>query len=179
MMPGSIDFSMPAAVAASAAMALCFPFVLLVSARVRSLTGRHSHRFLVSALLTLGLQGALLCIPRFSPHDRLELMASICLMAGALLFYLEVWALMNRGYTLAILRTLLEAGKPLSAEDIFRMYRAGEGLGWIMQHRIGGLCAAGLIRRESEQLTLNAGRGVMIARLYGICISVLGLARTG
>ncbi len=86
---------------------------------------------------------------------------------------------MTRGYTLGILLTLLNEDRPLGADEIFTAYRGGEGLGWIMRHRLGGLGAAGLLRKDGNQLILTPGRGMLVVRLYRVCIATLGLRKTG
>lgn len=176
---GSLDFSMPPAVAVALVNALLFPAWLAGTARLRAMADRHARRFLVSAVfmvLTSALSMWALAPAGLTPMDAV---VGLCVTLGALLFYLEVWALMTRGYTLGILLTLLKTGRPLTAQEIFDGYRDGDGLGWIMSHRLGGLCASGFIARSGDRLTLAAGRGVFIARLHRLCVIVLGLKRTG
>lgn len=179
MSAGSIDLAMPPAIAIALANALLFPAWLAGTARLRALQERHALRFLVSAIvmaLAWLVSMAALAPAGLTPMDAV---VGLCVVLGALLFYLEVWALMTRGYTLGILLTLLKTGRPLSAQEIFDGYRDGDGLGWIMSHRLGGLCASGFIARSGDRLTLAPGRGVFIARLHRLCVAVLGLRRTG
>lgn len=176
---GSIDFSMPPAVAVALVNALLFPAWLAGMARLRVMKDRHALCFLASAVF-MTLTSAL-SMWALAPVDQtlVDAAVGLCVILGALLFYLEVWALMTRGYTLGILLTLLKTGRPLTAQEIFDGYRDGDGLGWIMSHRLGGLCASGFIARSGDQLTLAPGRGVFIARLHRLCVTVLGLKRTG
>ncbi|MBI2770759.1 MAG: hypothetical protein HYX47_14125 [Burkholderiales bacterium] len=177
MSVAGIDFAMPAPVALAIANALLFPLWLAATSRLPSLAEKHATRFVVSAVATVVLWAvATAAAPAAGMAGWL---AGLCVTLGALLFYLEVWALMTRGYTLGILLTLLKSGKPLTAQELFDGYRDGEGLGWIMRHRLGGLCATGFIQRDGDRLTLAPGKGVFIARLQRLCAAVLGLKRTG
>lgn len=174
-----IDFSMPVPIALAFASAGLFPIWLAVSARFAFLARRHALRFLVSASITLATWAIITAVIGSAFTSFGDLVAGLCLILGALLFYLEVWGLLTRGYTLGILLTLVKAAHPMTAQEIFDGYRDGEGLSWIMRHRIGGLCATGLIERFGDRLTLTSGRGVWIARLQKLGVTVLGLKRTG
>jgi hypothetical protein len=98
-------------------------------------------------------------------------------LGTGLLFYLNIWGLMSRGYTLGILLTLQRAGRSLSAAEIRRLYRGSESLDWILRHRLGAMLSAGVVERDAELLVLTPVRGVLVARLYLLCAACLGLAR--
>ena len=100
-------------------------------------------------------------------------------MAAATLVYLEIWALLSRGYTLSLLLALLRADGPMSPERLAAVYRGGEGLGWVFRHRLSGLVKAGLVERKDGTLVLKAPAGVTVAVAYKVCIGFLGLKRTG
>jgi hypothetical protein len=57
-------------------------------------------------------------------------------------------------------------------------YRQGEGVGWIMRHRLGGLMSARLVRRQGDRIVLTPA-GAIIGILYRAAIAVLGLKVTG
>lgn len=174
---GDIEFAMPAAVAIAVGNALLFPLWLAATGRMPRLAERHAARFLFTAIATLVLW--LAATMAWAAAGAAGWLAGLCVTLGALLFYLEAWGLMTRGYTLALLLTLWKAGRPMTSQELFDGYRDGEGLGWIMRHRLGGLCATGLIKRDGAQLTLGAGAGLFIARLQRLSAAVLGLKRTG
>src|SRR5260370_12756845 len=67
-----------------------------------------------------------------------ELATSFMILASALIVYLEIWALLSRGYTLGLLLTLFRGEHPMSDAQLAASYRQGEGVGWIMRHRLGG-----------------------------------------
>jgi hypothetical protein len=51
-------------------------------------------------------------------------------------------------------------------------------MGWIMRHRLGGLLAAGLVRRQGDRVVLT-GVGALIGILYRAAVATLGLKVTG
>lgn len=154
------------------------PAYLLILTRVPGLKGRNALQFSLSNLVAFGLWiGSLMVFDGAATAMDIAVGGMILVCGG--LAYLEAWALLSRGYTLGLLLTLLHAEKPLSDKELSRRYRGGDGLAWIMHHRVGGLVGAGLVRREGERLTLAPMRGVLIASMYKLCIAVLGLRRTG
>jgi hypothetical protein len=175
-----LDFTMPGAVLAALAIGVLQPVYLLAATRLPGLANRYSRQFLVSWLIAVALwAAALLAIPTLRPSDIgggvIGLMILICGMLG----YLEVWGLLTRGYTLGILRTLLEADQPLREDEVARRYRGGDGLDWLMRHRIDGLIAARLVVRQGPRLALTGFWGLAVARLYRAAVVILGLRRTG
>ncbi len=100
------------------------------------------------------------------------------ILAGALLVYLEAWALLSRGYTLGLLLTLFRGAGPMTDAALAASYRQGQGLGWIMRHRLGGLISTRLVRRQGDLIVLTLP-GAIIALLYRAAIAVLGLKVTG
>jgi len=176
-----MDFSVPARLIYPAAISLTFPITLLLVTRVDSLRSRNAAQFLAGALLQLLLWvlGSLVLPDGYRPDSLWDWACAGMFVSCALLFYLEVWALLSRGYTLSMLLTLLRAERPLSSEELARKYRGGAGLDWVMQHRVGGLEAAGLVRSERDCLALTRPFGALVAVAYQVAIAVFGLRRTG
>ncbi|HKF10916.1 MAG TPA: hypothetical protein VKB89_19675 [Xanthobacteraceae bacterium] len=100
------------------------------------------------------------------------------ILASALIIYLEIWALLSRGYTLGLLLTLFRGKAPMSDAQLAASYRQGEGVGWIMRHRLGGLLSARLVRRQGDCVVLT-GAGALIGILYRAAVATLGLKVTG
>lgn len=176
-----MDFRFPAQIAYAAAVSITFPLLLLLVTRLASLRSRNAVQFLVAALLQVlvWILGSFSLPDSYRPVRPMDWMLAGMVVSCALLFYLEVWALMSRGYTLSMLLTLLRAGRPLSAEEIARQYRGGTGLDWIMRHRVGGLEATGLVRTEGGYLALIRPLGTLTAIAYRVAIAVFGFRRTG
>jgi hypothetical protein len=175
----SLDFTIPAAVAAAFAVSFTLPVALLLIARVPLLSGRNALQFLVSAVVTVvAWIIVLLSVPDARSTTVAEIIVGAMLLGAAFLVYLEIWGLLSRGYTLGLLITIRTAGRPLPAAELARRYRGGEGLEWIMRHRLAGLEAAGLVEREGPRLVLTR-LGRAVAWSYRTAVTLLGLKATG
>lgn len=176
-----MDFSFPTLIVYPAVVSWTFPFTLLLISRVRALRSRNAAQFLAAALLQclVWILGSLALPDGYRPLQISDWVLAAAVVAGPLLLYLEIWALLSRGYTLSMLLTLLRANRPMSSDEIARQYRDGAGLDWIMRHRVGGLEAAGLVRSDGSHLALTRPLGIMTAVAYRIAIVVFGLRRTG
>jgi hypothetical protein len=175
-----VDFSVPFPALLALVLGCGMPCYLYVAARVPSLAGRNAPQFLVAFLFMLLFWAGLdLLESRIAATDILEPVVALCILGSASLFYLEIWALLSRGYTLGLLLTLYRAKKPLSEEELAACYRSGEGISWIMKHRLSGLTAAGLVTIRDGRIVLTPILGVMVAWLYQIAMTTLGLRKTG
>lgn len=176
----SLDFTMPGALAASLLVSLGFPFVLLFVVRLPRLAGRNALQFLFSTIVAIAVWAiALLLVPAARPNGPAEIVLGAMALGAAILVYLEIWALLSRGYTLGLVITIHQAGRGLSAEELAQGYRRGHGLEWIMRHRLAGLEAAGLVCREADRLVLTPQRGRAVAWGCWAAIWLLGLKATG
>jgi hypothetical protein len=175
---GHLDFAAGPAVLASLLAAGLFPVILAVLSRLPGLRDRNALQFLASSVAAIGLWGIALHAHGGQAATAAELVTSFMILAGALLVYLEAWALLSRGYTLGLLLTLFRGKLPMTDAELSANYRQGQGLGWIMHHRLGGLLSARLVRREGDLVALTFF-GLVIARLYRAAIAFLGLKVTG
>jgi hypothetical protein len=179
-MPDHLDFTLPFGYLTALSVGLLQPLYLYGATRIPALQGRNALQFLVSAAVALVLWGGAVIL--FS-QDRLasayDFLPGFFVISCCILVYLEIWGLMSRGYTLGLLLTLFEADQPLTATEILQRYRGGEGLDWIMRHRLAGMISSGVIVREGDFLKLTPLRGMVVARLYQFAILIVGLRRTG
>jgi hypothetical protein len=176
----SLEFTMPGALTAAFAASVGLPLCLLVIARLPPLAGRNAIQFLISVLIAIAAwAGALVLVPAARPAGAAEIAMGAMVIGSAVLVYLEIWSLLSRGYTLALIVAIHQSGGPLTADELARRYRGGEGLEWIMRHRLAGLEAAGLVKRTGDQLVLTQRLGRTAAWSYRIAIAVLGLWATG
>jgi hypothetical protein len=176
----SLEFTMSGTVIAAFVVSMGLPLCLLILARLPSLAGRNAIQFLISVLITIAAwASALLFVPAARPASAGEIAIGAMVIGSAILIYLEVWALLSRGYTLGLMITIHQSGQPLPAAELARRYRRGEGLEWIMRHRLAGLEAAGLVRRNGENLVLTPRLGCAVAWSYRVAIGLLGLKATG
>jgi hypothetical protein len=177
---GQIDFGMPASLAAALTLAASQPVLLLVAARLPGMSERNTLQFVLSAAGMIVLWGiAVTLVPAIRPSSPAEVIVCLMIFGGATLAYLQIWALLTTGYTIAILLALLKSDRPLTEDDISSAYRSGAGLQWVMRRRVGGLIKAGLVKRNKDCLTLSPSTGLAIAYLYRVSVAVLGLKRTG
>lgn len=175
-----MSFTLSPAIGVALLTGFLQPVILLFASRVPALKGKAALQFLIGALVSYGLWlSAIALFAKLRPQDLIEFVVGSMAVTGAALAYLEVWGLMSRGYTLAIMLTLLRAGKPLCASEVARAYRGGDGLDWIVRHRITGLETSWMVHRIDQRLVLTPFPGVLIAYLHRFSISILGLRKTG
>jgi hypothetical protein len=175
----SLDFTMPGAVTAAFAVSIGLPVCLLLVARLPTLAGRNALQFLISVTIAIAAWvGVLLLFPAARPTSAIEIIIGAMAIGSATLIYLEMWALLSRGYTLALMVTMHQFGGLLTAAELARHYRGGEGLEWIMRHRLFGLEAAGMVQRTGDKLVLTP-LGLLAAWSYRAAIALLGLRTTG
>jgi hypothetical protein len=177
-MLGHLDFTAGAAVVTALVAAALFPAVLAVLARVPRLRDRNALQFLASSAIVIAAWVIALQPPAMPASSAADIATSLMILAGALLVYLEAWGLLSRGYTLGLLLTLFRAKNPMTDAELAANYRQGEGVGWIMRHRLGGLMSARLVRRQGDRIVLTPA-GATIGILYRAAIAVLGLKVTG
>src|SRR5207249_10623688 len=131
-------------------------------------------QFLASSVIVIAAWLVALQLPAMPPSSAADIATSLMILAGALLVYLEAWGLLSRGYTLGLLLTLFRGKAPMSDAQLAASYRQGEGVGWIMRHRLGELLSARLVRRQDDRVVLT-GAGALIGILYRAAVATLGL----
>jgi len=177
-MIGHLDFTAGPAIVAALITAALFPAVLGVLSRLPRLRARNALQFLATSVVVVAVWATALCVPALRASSAAELAISFMILASALIVYLEIWALLSRGYTLGLLLTLFRAKHPMTEAQLAASYRAGEGVGWIMRHRLGGLLTAGLVRRQRNRIVLTP-TGAIIGVLYRAAVAALALKTTG
>jgi hypothetical protein len=177
-MIGHLDFTVGPAILAALVAAALFPAVLALLSRLPRLRARNALQFLATSVTIVVLWVIALCVPGLRASSAAELATSFMMLASALIIYLEIWALLSRGYTLGLLLTLFRGKAPMSDAQLAASYRQGEGVGWIMRHRLGGLLSARLVRRQGDRVVLT-GAGALIGILYRAAVATLGLKVTG
>jgi len=176
----SFDFTISGSLAAAFLTSAMLPFCLFVIVRLPLVVGRNALQFLISVIvIVLAWAGALLFIPATRPHDASEIIVGAMAIGTAVLFFLEIWALLSRGYTLGLLITMHRSGRALSAPELARSYRCGEGLDWIMRHRLAGLQSAGLVCQSGDAIVLTPWRGRAVAWACRMAVRLLALEATG
>jgi hypothetical protein len=177
MTTGAVDFSISTPVLSALVIGILQPAYLWAATRIPALAGRNALQFALSSATTFVLWASALLVG--GEVEGIDILVGAMILVAGAMVYLEIWALMSRGYTLGMLLTLLATERPLDERELARRYRGGDGLSWIMHHRVGGLIAAGLVRRDGDRLALASAAGLAVAWIYKICVTVLGLRRTG
>ncbi len=171
-----LDFSLPAPMLSALLLSGALPIFLAVVARVPRLAGRNALQFFIATLLMIAtFLGVVVARMRLEPVSAAALIVSLMAICAVTLFYLEVWSLMSRGYTLGLVLTLYRAEGALTEEALAQRYRGGEGLAWIMRHRIAAMIHTGLVRHDADVVTLTVRRGLPVVWLYRTSVSILGL----
>src|SRR4051794_26312735 len=136
-----MEFRFPPEMIYPFALSVAFPLTLFCAGLLPGLRANNATRFFAAALAqtALWILGSLALPAELRPRSPSAWALGGVIWACFMLLYLEVWALLSRGYTLALLLVLLKSAAPVPAAQIAREYRGGSGLGWIMQHRAGGL----------------------------------------
>ena len=178
-MIGPLDLSLSTSVLWALAAAVCFPFLLAGVARAPRFSRRNALQFLVASVATTGGWATLSYATTADGASAWDLAIGAMLLMDTLIVYLEVWALVSRGYTLGMLLTLYRASAPLDEFSLAKSYRTGEGLGWIMKHRLQGLERTGLVTTDHGRVRLTPVLGVPAAGLYLMTRHILGLRQSG
>lgn len=179
-MISGIDFSMPYPVQVTLIVSVCFPFILMFMARIPILMGCNAHQFLYAFILTaviwfimIVMNGGVLLQMGHEPF-----WVGICLFGAIMQGYLEIWGLLSRGYSLGILLTFYKANKPLGITQLAQSYRGGEGLDWLIRHRLSGLKSSKLVTINDNQVSLTR-KGIFVTWVYQYSIRIFGLRYTG
>jgi len=176
-----VDFSLtPTVMYALFLGGVGLPLFLAGTAHIPRLSNRNAYQFLAAFILTIAAWIALVAIvPGSRGIDLLEVVTALMILGSASLVYLELWAVLSRGYTLGLVVTLHRAGRPLREDELAALYRGGAGLSWIMRHRVTGLVKGGVVTIEGGEVVLGARLGTFVAALCKYSILVLGLRKTG
>ena len=137
-MIGHLDFTAGPAVVVALIAAALFPALLAALSRLPRLRARNALQFLATSVIVVALWVIALCFSALRASSAAELATSFMILASALIIYLEIWALLSRGYTLGLLLTLFRGKAPMSDAQLAASYRQGEGVGWIMRHGSAG-----------------------------------------
>ena len=173
-----LDFSLSPPVHIALLTGLFMPLYLALIARVPALYGRNAIQFLIAFCMLISFWSGFVFWDSVN-WDFIEIVTGFMILGSATLFYLEIWALLSRGYTLGLLLTLHRAKTPLSESELAEGYRGGEGVSWIMKHRLSGLKAARLVQIRDQHIILTPTLGALVALSYKIILGALGLRKTG
>lgn len=173
-----IDFSISPAEFISFLSVLLFPIVLMLIARIKRFRNRNALQLFLTSLIVFFLWMLGIFFTEVRPSTG-EVIVSSMIFIITLLVYLELWALLSRGYTLGILLTLTKSPTPLSDRNLMQSYRSGEGLEWLVSHRFSSLFAAKLVIKRGNKVFLTSFMGNTVVYIYRLFIWIFSLKRTG
>ena len=176
-MSGELTFVFQLPVLPAILIALLQPVFLWLLTLVPFLAGRNPIQFALSSVIGIIAFAAWLIAYPVLWYDAL---VGCAVLLSSNLIFLEIWALLSRGYTIGLVLTLFKAQPAhLTPAQLAEQYRGGDGIEWIMQHRLSGLIQTGIVAHENEKLRLTSFPGLPVVWLYKFAIRFLGLRRTG
>jgi len=176
---GSLNFSLSSAEAIAFLSVLLFPMALIIIARILFFKDRNALQFFVTTISIFCFWVGGIIYTYFNGTSLNEILSSFMIFFTSLLVYLEIWALLSRGYTLGILLTLSKSSTPLNDKNLAQAYRQGEGLQWLIQHRFSGLFSAKLLFQEKNKICLTPFFGNCTVKIYKLFILMFNLKKTG
>lgn len=144
------------------ALGIFFPIILLVSKYSKL---NVSRRYITSAIVVVLLY-ALLCLA--IPSNYLIDFSGLLLLLSILIFFLGVWGLLTRGYSVAILIALHSVGGKATTIELEKNYSGGRGLRWLTAKRLDGLTVSKTIKIEKNQITIRKPLGLLLIKLNKI-----------
>jgi signal transduction histidine kinase len=178
-MLSAINFSLSPAEMVSLFTIPLFLIVLSVVARINAFQDRNAIQLFLTSLVIFLFWASMLFFIGFQDIFLNEMISSFMMLVTILLIYLEIWALLSRGYTLGILLTLAKSTVPLNEREISRSYRAGQGLEWLVHHRFSSLFATNLIAKQGNKIYLTPFLGKFVVSIYKLFIFLFSLKKTG
>lgn len=163
MLPG------PAQIAAIC-LSVTFPLLLLCYGRVIRASGR---RFRLGCISVLGLY-AIACIVLPGPRNLGDVLGGLFLLATAMMFFYILFSLLAWGFTITLLTSLVQAGRPLDLEQWATAYMQGGDIGTFAHNRLKLLTGAGMVTTTDGKLAPTT-KGLTVARLVKLVRLATGL----
>ena len=142
------------------ALGILFPIILLLSKYSKL---DVSRRYVTSAAMVIFFY-ALLCLAK--PSNYLINFSGLLLLLSILIFFLGLWGVLTRGYSVAILVSLYNVGGKATTTELEKNYSGGRGLEWLTAKRLNGLSVAKIIKIEKDQITIRKPLGPLLIKLY-------------
>ena len=92
-----------------------------------------------------------------------EAIGPMALALTICLVYMELFSMLCRGFSLALITTLYQNG-PTKVEDIHNLYGSGNGIEWMLTKRLDSIEKIGLVRRNGDTICVNTVHGRLIGR---------------
>jgi len=157
---------------AAICLSVALPLLLLGYAQIPGIRGA-GNRFRIGCVTVAGLF-AIACIALPGERQLDDVIGGILLLATAVLLVYVFWSLLAWGFTLTLLTSLAQAGRPLTEEQWAAAYMQGGNLGAFARNRLKLLLGSGMVVAGNEKVSTTA-KGLMVARLVKLVRFATGL----
>jgi len=158
------------------AVAICLsaalPLLLLAVARATSVRGAGRTFRIGVSLATALFVLASLVLPGERHFD--DVLAGALLLATGILLSYVFWSLLAWGFTLTLLTSLVQAGRPMTSDEWATAYMRGGNLGTFARNRLKLLLGSGMVASSDGKLVATA-KGTMVAGIVRLIRFVTGL----
>ena len=93
-------------------------------------------------------------------------------------FYLEVFSMVARGFSMRII-TDIYLNSNLDIEGICREYAEGKGIKWLLEKRLNGIEGLDLIVHEGQNIRLSSKKAIFLALFSKKFKKILNLGKGG
>ncbi|WP_249129554.1 hypothetical protein [Bradyrhizobium japonicum] len=163
MLPGPTQI---AAICLSAAL----PLLLMCYARIIRGSGRRFRLGCVSVVVLFVI--ACIAIPGQRNLD--DVLGGLFLLATAIMLCYVLFSLLAWGFTLTLLTSLVQAGRPLTSEQWAAAYMQGGDIGTFAHNRLKLLTGSGLVMTTDDKLAPTA-KGLAVTYLVKLVRLSTGL----
>lgn len=153
-------------------LGVALPLLLLVYAQIPGIRGAGS-RFRIGGI-TVAALFVIACIALPGERQPDDVIGGILLLATAILLVHVFWSLLAWGFTLTLLTSLAQAGRPLTQEEWAAAYMQGGDLGTFARNRLKLLLGSGMVVAAEDKVSTTA-KGLMVARLVKLVRFATGL----
>ena len=108
----------------------------------------------------------------------LHILVSISSTTFINLFYLEVFSMVARGFSMRII-TDIYLNSNLDIEGICREYAEGKGIKWLLEKRLNGIEGLDLIVHEGQNIRLSSKKAIFLALFSKKFKKILNLGKGG
>ncbi|WP_291842053.1 hypothetical protein [Bradyrhizobium sp.] len=157
---------------AAICLGIALPLLLLCYARIPGIRGAGS-RFRIGCATAAALF-AIACAVLPGERRIDDVAGGILLLATAMLLVYVFWGLLAWGFTLTLLTTLAQAGRPLTEEQWAAAYTQGGDIGKFARNRLKLLLGSGMVAVTGDTIAATSS-GMAIARLARLVRLATGL----
>lgn len=163
MLPGPAQF-------AAISLSIALPLLLIGYARIIPGSGRRFRLGCVSVFVLF----VIACIALPGQRNVEDVLGGLFLLATAIMLCYVLFSLLAWGFTLTLLTSLVQAGRPLTSEQWASAYMQGGDLGTFAHNRLKLLVGSGLVTTADGRLAPTA-KGLAVVYLVKLVRRSTGL----